>query len=151
MLYFPKYTGHCLRLLLNPSRSTAKSESCNRHNLQCSSVFPTWQYCWKSFVWWKQEINFANRLSHTRVHFVTDLSSLLTDHRMSRRPISAKYKHFKTICERTSHSSPSDSSSSWLNWWSSRPGFETWYSYSTSLFASSHDLSTHFWACPSMS
>ena len=43
---------------------------------------------------------------------MTDLASLLTDHKMSGRPIRAKYKHFKTICEQTSDNSPTDSSSS---------------------------------------
>ena len=44
--------------------------------------------------------------------FVTDLASLFTDHKMSSRPILAKYKHFKTICEQTSDNSPTDSNSS---------------------------------------
>ena len=57
----------------------------------------------------------ANRLSHARVHFVTALASLLTDHRMSGLTIRAKYKHFNTICEQTFDNSPSDSSSSCLN------------------------------------
>ena len=61
------------------------------------------------------EINLANRLSHAGVHVVTDLASLLTDHRMSGRPIRAKYMHFKTICEQTCDSSPTDSSSSCLD------------------------------------
>ena len=70
------------------------------------------------------EICLANRLSHAWIHSVTDLASLLTDHRMSGRPIRAKYKHFKTICEQTSDDSPTDSSSSCLNWWSSRQGLK---------------------------
>ena len=41
-----------------------------------------------------EEISRANRLSHARVHFVTDRESLLTDHRMSGRPIRASYKVF---------------------------------------------------------
>ena len=48
------------------------------------------------------EISLANDLSQASVHFVTDLASLLTNHKMSGRPIRAKYKHFKTICEQTS-------------------------------------------------
>ena len=35
---------------------------------------------------------------------------------MSGRPILAKYKHFKKKCEQTSDNSPTDSSSSCLNW-----------------------------------
>ena len=32
---------------------------------------------------------------------LTDLASLLTDHRMSSRPMRAKYMHFMTMCEQT--------------------------------------------------
>ena len=39
-------------------------------------------------------------------------------------PIRAKYKHFKTIGEHTFHNSPTDSSSSFLKWWSSKQGPE---------------------------
>ena len=60
------------------------------------------------------EINLANRLLEACVQFVTDRASLFTDHKMSGLPIWAKYKHFKTICEQTSHNSPTDSSSSFL-------------------------------------
>ena len=34
------------------SRPPAKSESWNKHSLQCCVVFSTWQYCRNSFVWW---------------------------------------------------------------------------------------------------
>ena len=34
------------------SRSPAKSESWNNPNLHCCVVFPTWQYCLGSHVWW---------------------------------------------------------------------------------------------------
>ena len=37
------------------------------------------------------EINLANRLAHARVHVVTALANLLTDHGMSGLPIRAKY------------------------------------------------------------
>ena len=47
--------------------------------------------------------------------------------------------------------SPTDSSSSCLNWWSSKQGLETWQNCSTFLFANSQYRSTHFRACPSMS
>ena len=38
-----------------------------------------------------------NRLSQAFVHFVIDRASLFTDHRISGRPIRAKYKHLRTI------------------------------------------------------
>ena len=34
------------------SRSPAKSESWNSPSLHCLAVFPTWQYCLYSLVWW---------------------------------------------------------------------------------------------------
>ena len=43
------------------------------------------------------EIKRDNRLSHALVHSVTDRASLFTEHRISDRPIRAKYKHFRTI------------------------------------------------------
>ena len=46
--------------------------------------------------------------------------------------------------------SPTDSSSSFLNWWTSKQGLETVKNCSTFLFASSQYLSTHFRACPYM-
>ena len=45
---------------------------------------------------------------------MTDLTSLSTDHKMLSRPIRAKYKHFKTICEQSSDNSPTDSNSSFF-------------------------------------
>ena len=71
------------------------------------------------------DISLANHLSHAWVHFVTELASFVADHKMSSRPIRAKYTHFKTICEQSPANSPTVSSSSCLNWWSSRQGFET--------------------------
>ena len=47
---------------------------------------------------------------------------------MSGLSIRAKYKHFKTIWEHTFGNAPNDSSSSFLNIWSSKQGFETMYS-----------------------
>ena len=73
----------------------AKSESWKSPDRQCCAVLPTWKYWRWSLVWWMLEINRANRLSQDCDHFVTDLPSLLTDHRLSGRPILAKYKHFK--------------------------------------------------------
>ena len=56
-----------------------------------------------------------------------------------------------TIWQQTSESSPTDSSSFFLNGWSSKQGLETLYNGSAFLFANSQYLSTHFWVCPSMS
>ena len=72
------------------SRSPAKSESWNSPNLHCSAVFPTWQYCLYSLVWWIYEINRFRRVSQALVHFVMDGASLFTDHKISGRPILAK-------------------------------------------------------------
>ena len=86
MFYFRKKHKTPHEVDFESSKSPAKSESWNRPNLQCCAAFPTWQHCRKSSAWWMCEINLASRLSHAWVHFVTALGSLLTDHRMSRRP-----------------------------------------------------------------
>ena len=91
---------------------------------------PTWQYCRKSLVWWMYEIYVVKRLSHALVNFVSAaLVSLFTDHRMSSLPICARCKQFKTICEHTCEKYPIDSWSSTLNWWPSKQGLETVYSF----------------------
>ena len=41
--------------------------------------------------------NAPSVLSQALVHFVIDRASFFTDHKISGRPILAKYKHFKTI------------------------------------------------------
>ena len=107
------------------SRSPAKSESWNSPNLHCLAVFPTWQYCLYSLVWWIYEINRFRRLSQALVHFVMNRASLFTDHNISGRPILAKYKHFRTIWEHVFDSSPTDFVSSSLKWWSSMHGVDT--------------------------
>ena len=56
----------------------------------------------------------ANRLSLSRVHYVTAVASLFTNLRMSSPPILAKYKNFKTICEHTSDNAPTVCSSSFF-------------------------------------
>ena len=89
--------------------------------------------------------------AHAGVHFVTDRANLLTDHRVSGRPVRARYKHFKTTWEQTSENSPLFSSFSFLVWWSSNQGLKTLKSCSTFLFANSQYRSTHFRACPSES
>ena len=80
------------------SRSPVKSGSWNNPNRQCWAALPTWK---KLAVITREmmEINRASRLSHACVHFVTDRASLLTDHRMSGRPIRARYKPYNTIWE----------------------------------------------------
>ena len=101
---------------LESSRSLAKSESWNSPSLHCLAVFPTWQYCLYSHVWWMYELSLFKRLSQALVHFVIDRASLFTDHRISGLPIRAKYKHFTTIWEHTYGNSPTDFNSSSLNW-----------------------------------
>ena len=49
--------------------SPAKSESWNSPSLHCLAVFPTWQYCWNSHVWWMWEIKRDNHLSQALVQF----------------------------------------------------------------------------------
>ena len=104
------------------SRSPAKSESWNSPSLHCLAVFPTWQYCLYSQVWWIYEFNRFRRLSQALVHFVIDPVSLFTGHKISGRPIRAKYKHFRTIWEHACDNSPTDFISSSLKWWSSMHG-----------------------------
>ena len=70
------------------------------------------------------------------VHFVTDLANLLTDHRMSGRPVLARYKHFQTICEQTCDNSPVLSNSSSFIWWSSKQGLDTLCNCSVFLLVS---------------
>ena len=43
------------------------------------------------------EINRCKRLSQALVNFVMDRANLFIDHRISSRPILARYKHFTTI------------------------------------------------------
>ena len=69
--------------------------------------------------------NFLRRLSQALVHFVMARASLFTDHKISGRPILAKYKHFRTIWEHVFDNSPTDFVSSSLKWWSSVRGVDT--------------------------
>ena len=90
------------------SKCHAKLESWNNPSLHCCAVFPTWQYCLYSLIWW------------FFVYFVTARANLFTDHKISNLPIRTKYIHFRTVFEHTVDNSPTDScSSSSLNWWSS--------------------------------
>ena len=101
-----------------------------------------------SHVWWTSEINQFRRLSHALVHFVVERASLFTDHKMSRRPILAKCKHFRTIWEHVVDNSPTDFISSSLKWWSSMHGADALWSCWVVLFANSQNRSTHFFAWP---
>ena len=136
-VWLPNMHKSPLEVDFESSRSPAKSESWNSPNLHCFAVFPTWQHCLYSHVWWMKDINRFKHLSQALVHFVMDRASLFTDHRISGRPIRAKYKHCRTICEHTSDTSPTDPVSSSLNWWSSSHGVATLYNCWVVLFASS--------------
>ena len=70
-------------------------------NLHCCAIFPTWQDCLNSHVWWMNEIYRAKRLTQALVHLVIARASLSTDHRLSGLPMRAKYKHCRTIWEHT--------------------------------------------------
>ena len=119
--------------------------------LQCCAVFPTWQNCLYSHVQWTYEIKRAERLSNALVHLVIARASLLTDHKMSGLPMRFKYWHVRKMCEQTFDNSPTDPTSSSLNWWSSVHGVATLYSCWVVLFANSKYLSPKFFAWPSTS
>ena len=107
------------------SKSPAKSESWNNPNLHCCAVFPTWQHCLNSHVWWMYEIKRAKRLSQALVHLVTARATVFTDHKISGPPMRAKYMHFRTIWAHTFDNSPTDPINSSLKWWSSTHGVAT--------------------------
>ena len=102
---------------------TAKSDSWKKPNRTTLSRVPTWQYCRLSLAWWMCEINLARRVTRL-CPLVTDGANLLTDQRMSGLPMRAKNEHFRKICEHTFDKSPIDSSSSSLNWRSSKQGLD---------------------------
>ena len=124
-VWLPKTNNVPPEVDFESSRSPAKSESWNSPSLHCFAVFPTWQYCLYSLVWWMYEIKRFRRLSQALVHFVIDRASLFTDHRISGLPIRAKYKHFGTIWEHPFDNSPTDFNSSSLKWWSAMHGVDT--------------------------
>ena len=89
-------------------------------NLETVPICIVWQYylqditvcihmCDENF-----EINRFSRLSQALVHFVMDRTSLFTDHKISGRPILARYNHFRTIGEQVLDNSPRDFNSSSL-------------------------------------
>ena len=49
---FRKCTMFHLKWILSPQDLPAKTESWNCPNLHCFAVFPTWQYCLYSLVYW---------------------------------------------------------------------------------------------------
>ena len=78
-----------------PSKSQAKSESWNNPNLHCCAVFPTWQYCLNSLVWWLLGLKRAKRLSPALVHCVMARASLFTDNKISGLPVRDKLQAFE--------------------------------------------------------
>ena len=101
MYDFQKWTTFLQKWILNP-QDLPKNRSLETVPVcivwQC---FPHKQYCLYSHVWWMYEINRFRRLPQALVHFVIDLASLFTDHRISDLPIRSKYKHFRKIWEHT--------------------------------------------------
>ena len=51
-VWLPKTHNVLLGVDFGSSKSPAKSESWNSLNLHCFAVFPAWQYCGYSHVWW---------------------------------------------------------------------------------------------------
>ena len=115
MLGFPKYIRLSPRLISSP-QSRQQIQSLGIYPIrQCWAVLPTWQYIVGSHLCDEcMKLILPNVCHKLCVHLVTDLASLLTDHWMSGPQIRAKYKQFKTICEQTFDSFPTDSSSSFL-------------------------------------
>ena len=142
-MFLQKWISKLQDLLQNRSLETVPV-------LHCLPVLPTWQYCLYSHVWWIYEINRFKGLPQALVHFVIDRANLFTDHKISGRPIRAKYKHFRTNWEHTFHNSPADFLSSSLTWWSSMHGVDTMWSCWVVLFANTITFHT-FLAWPSMS
>ena len=121
------------------SKSPAESESWNNPNLHCGAVFPTWQYCRYSLVWW---IRYRTTWWH-------DQACL--------RAMKKQVCHFEpntnisdTIWTHTSDICPTDPISS-TNRWSSIHRVTTLCNCWVVLFAISQYLSTHFFAQPSIS
>ena len=95
------------------------------------------------------EMIVGNKACHLSVTCLSPFrANLFTDHRMSGRPIRARYKHFKAMWEQTSDNSLYFPIPLFLIWWSSKQGPETLFCCSVFLFAISHSRSTHFRACP---
>ena len=90
-------------------------------------------------------------MSRAPVHLVTDRASVFTDHRMHGHQFLPSTSIFKTVWEQALDNFSNRFQSSFLKFWSSKQRVETLHNGSVILFASSQDLSTHFFAWPSMS
>ena len=66
------------------------------------------------------------------------------------RKFRATYRHLRTICEHLVENSPTDSFSSFFNWWSSKHGVAIFLTVESS-YSQVQYISTHFFAWPSMS
>ena len=80
-VWLPKMHGFLPDVDFESSRSSEKSECWNSPYLHCGAVFPTWQYCLNSLVWWMYEIKRAKRWSQALVHLVIARANLFTDHK----------------------------------------------------------------------
>ena len=92
MFGFRRYRRLWTTMLISshPGRK-AQSESWNKPNLQCSAVFPSWQYWRSSFVWWTYEISallLVWRMPESI--FGTDLANIFTGHKLPSRPSRAQ-------------------------------------------------------------
>ena len=97
MYDFPKRTMFTQKWILNPQ------DLPQNRSLGTVPVATVLQYyphdnivCIHTYDEQMKSIDFR-RLSQALVHFVINLASLFTDHRISGLPIRAKYKHFRTI------------------------------------------------------
>ena len=131
-VWLPKMDGTPLDVDFESVKSSVKSAFWNNRSLHCDTVFPARQYCPYPLAQWMYDINLTNRLSQALLHFVIALAKLFTDHKMSGLPLRAKKINVGTICECTSGSSPTVSSSSFRSWWSSRHGVQTLNSWRSS-------------------
>ena len=112
-------------VVFESSKSRAKSESCNSPNLHFLHRFPHDNFVCNFMYDECKRLKRDNRWSQALVRFVIERASLFTDHKISGRPIRAKYQHFKTISEHTFDNSPTDFVSSSLKWWSLMHGGDT--------------------------
>ena len=108
------------------SRSPAKSESWNSPSLHCLAVFPTWQYCLYSHVWWMWEIKRDLSFWNAYIWHVIGRPDVLWSVNKHARSITKWTKtcdkRFESILFRNS---PTDFISSSLKWWSSMHGIDT--------------------------
>ena len=110
-------------------------------NFQC--YFPHDSIACSFWFDWYNWLTTVTFLSQTLFHFVTELTTVFTDHSNSGRPTLAKYKHLRTIWAQTTESSPVVSQSSGGIRWSSLHGVATCWREDTFFFAISQYLPTH--------